>query len=64
MEKLSTLLKEIKSKHKRDFYCLNSSHLFRTKNKLDSHEKVWKIHNYCEAVIPDDEIKWLEYYQG
>ena len=64
MEKLSTWLTEIKSKHKRGFYCLNSSHLFRTKNKLDSHEKVWKIHNYCEAVIPDDVIKWLEYYQG
>ena len=31
---LSGLLKGITSNHKRDFYCLNCFHSYRTKNKL------------------------------
>ena len=35
--KLSALLREVTSTHDDDFYCLNSLHLFITKNKLESH---------------------------
>ena len=38
-KKLSALLRRITSKHKADFYCLNCLHAFRTKNKLECHEK-------------------------
>ena len=37
---LSVLLREITSKHFGDFYCRNCCHSFRTKNKLESHQKV------------------------
>ena len=37
---LSVLLKGITSKYDGDFYCLNCLHSFRTKNKLESHERV------------------------
>ena len=35
---LSTLLREITSKHG-DFYCLNCLHSFKMENRLRSHEK-------------------------
>ena len=42
VKKLSTLLREITSKHHDDFYCLNSLCSFGTANKLKSNEKVCK----------------------
>ena len=41
VKKLSALLRGITSKNNGDFYCLNCLHSFRTKNKLESHEKVF-----------------------
>ena len=48
VKKLSSLLPEITSKHKDDFYCLNCLHSFRTENKLKSYEKVCKKKDSCE----------------
>ena len=45
---LSALLKEITSKTNGDSYCLNCLHYFRTKNKLKSHEQVWKNKDFCK----------------
>ena len=42
-KKLSALLREITSKQVGNFYCLNSLHLSRTKNKLESQKKCVKI---------------------
>ena len=42
VKNLSTLLREITSKHHDDFYCLNCLYFFRTENKLTSYEKVYK----------------------
>ena len=39
VKSLSRLLTGIKSNHKEDFYCLSCFHLYRTKNKLESHKK-------------------------
>ena len=41
-KKLSTLLHTVTSENNGDFYCLNFIHSFRTKNKLKSHEKIYK----------------------
>ena len=49
-KKLSSLLHEITSKHKDDFYCLSCLHFFRTENKLKSYEKVCKKKDFCENV--------------
>ena len=38
--KLCALLREITSKHNGVFICLNCLHLYRTKNKLETHKKV------------------------
>ena len=49
-KKLSALLRVILSKHDGDFYCLNCFHLFRTKNKLESHKKVCENKEFCNVV--------------
>ena len=48
---LSDLLRGIKSKKVADFYCLACLHLFRTKNKLESHKKVRENKDFCDALI-------------
>ena len=51
VKKLSALLKEITSKDKGDFYCLNCLHYFRTKTKLESHKKVCENKDFCNIVM-------------
>ena len=41
-KKLSPLLSGITSKTNGDFYCLNCVHSFKTKNKIESHHKVYE----------------------
>ena len=38
VKSLSALLRGITSNHKEDFYCLNCSHSYSTKEKLEKHE--------------------------
>ena len=40
LNKLSSLLRRITSKHHGDFCCLNCVHSFRTENKLKYHKKI------------------------
>ena len=54
-KKLSALLREITSENNGDFYCLNSLHSFRTKNKLDWHKKVCENKVFWDAVIPSED---------
>ena len=63
LRKLSALLRGITSKYVRDSYCLNCLHSFRTKNKLESHEKVCENRDFCVVVMPTKEIKTLEFNQ-
>ena len=51
VKKLSALLKEITSKNNGDFYCLNFLHYFRTKTKLESHEKGCENKDFCNIVM-------------
>ena len=56
IKKLSPLLREIRSKHVGDFYCLNCLHLFRTKNKLENKD-------FCDVVIASEDTKISEFNQ-
>ena len=49
---LSGLLTGTTSNHKEDFYCLNCSHWYRTKNKLEAHKKNCKNRDYCRVEMP------------
>ena len=43
VKNLPVLLRGITSNHKGDFYCLNCSHSYSTKEKLETHEKYLTI---------------------
>ena len=60
--KNSTLLRGVTSEHG-DFYCLNCPHSFRTKNKLESHEKVCKNKDFCGIIVPSEKDNILEFNQ-
>ena len=63
VKNLPGLLREIKSSHKEDFYCLNCFRSYRTKNKLKAHEKICENHDYCNVEMPTkDNI--IKYNQG
>ena len=62
-KKLSALLRGITSKHYGDFYCLNCVHSFRTKNKLESHKKVFENKDFCNVIMPSENTKILEFNQ-
>ena len=60
IKKLSALLD---GKHKGSFYCLKCLHSFRTKNKLESHEKVCKNKEFCRIIMPSENNNLLEFNQ-
>ena len=63
VKKLLPLLNGMKSKHYSDFYCLNYLRYFKTKNKLESHEKNFKDKNFYNIVMPFEHTKILELNQ-
>ena len=63
VKQLPTLLRGIKSKHHRNFCCLNCLYSFRTENKLKSHKELWKNKDFCNIVMPSEDIKILEFNQ-
>ena len=63
VKKLSALLRGITSKNNGHFYCLDYLHSFRTKNKLESHQKVCQNIDFCNVIMPSEEIKILELNQ-
>ena len=60
---LAALLRRITPKHNGDYYCLNCLHSFRTKNKLESHIKVYENKDFCNVVMPSENTKTLEFNQ-
>ena len=56
-KKLSALLRGITSKYYGDFYCLNSFHSFRTKNKLELHKRVCENKDFCNIIMPSEDTK-------
>ena len=55
----STLLRRITSNHNGDFYCLKCLHSYRTKNKLEKHDKLCDKHDYCYIKMPKQYNKTL-----
>ena len=60
VKELSTLLREVTSKHPEYFYCFSCLHSFRTENKLTYLEKVCKNKDFCGIVMPTEENKILK----
>ena len=63
VKKLSALLRGITSKNNGDFYCLNCLRSFSTKNKLESHKKVYENKDFCNVIMSSEDTKILEFYQ-
>ena len=61
---LSRLLRGITSNHDGDFYCLNCFHSYRTKNKLEAHEKICENRDYCHVKMPTKDNNTIKYNQG
>ena len=61
---LPSLLREISSSNKGDFYCLNCFHSYRTLNKLKKHERVCNNHDYCHIDMPNEGVNILKYSPG
>ena len=61
MQKKTIDIKGVTSKQNNDCYCLNCLHLFRTKNKLESHKKVCENKYFCNVVIASGNTKVLEF---
>ena len=61
---LSRLLRGITSNHVGDFYCLNCFHLYRTKNKLEAHKKIYENRDYCHVEMPTKDNNTIKYNQG
>ena len=57
VKSLSGLLRGIISNCNGDFYCLNCLYSYRTKERLQKHEKVCKGHDYFYVKMPNEDKK-------
>ena len=64
VKSLSRLLRGIASNHDGDFYCLNCFDSYRTKNKLEAHEKICENRDYCRVEMPTNDNNTNKYNQG
>ena len=64
VKNLSRLLRGITSNQDGDFYCLNCFHSYRTKNKLEAHEKICENRDYCHIEMPTNDNNMIKYNQG
>ena len=64
VKSLSTLFREITSKHEGDFYCLNCFCSHRPENKLIKNRRVCENHDYWYLEMPKEDKKILKYNHG
>ena len=64
VKNLPGFLRGITSTHKEDFYCLNCFRLYRTRNKLKTHNKICENHDYCNVEMPTKVNNIFKYNQG
>ena len=50
-------------KNNDNFYCLNYLHSFRTKNKLESHERTFENKDFCNVNMTSHHTKMLQFDQ-
>lgn len=60
---ISALLRGIKSNHNGDYYWLKCFNSNATKNKLRSHRKSCKDHDYCYMEMTEEDSNILKYDQ-
>ena len=58
------LLNGITSKHKDDYYCLNSFRSYRTAKKLAEHEDLCNNNDFCLVKMPQDKNKFISSTPG
>ena len=63
VKELSDLFRGLFSKNNDDFYCLKYLHSFRTKSRLESHEKVCENTDFCGVVISSEDTRILQFSQ-
>ena len=56
LKKLPRLSRRRISKHDGDEGCLNCLHLFGTKHQPKSHIKLYEIEDFCNALMPSEDI--------
>ena len=64
VKNLSRLLRGIANNHVGDVYCLNCFHSYRTKNKLEAHQKICENRDYCHVEMPTKDNNTIKYNQG
>ena len=64
VKNLSRLLRGITSYHDGDCYYLNCFHSYRTKNKLEAHEKICANRDYCHVEMQTNDNNTTKYNQG
>ena len=47
-----------------NFYCLNCLYPIRSRNKLETHKKVFENKGFCSVVMPSEGNKILEFNQN
>ena len=61
VKSLPALLRGITGNSNRDFYCLNYSHAYITKNRLGKHKSVCENHYYRCVEMPNEDNEILKY---
>ena len=64
VKNLSGLLRGITSTQYGDFHCLNCFRSYRTKSKLELHEKICENHHYCHVEMPTKNNNIIKYNHG
>ena len=64
VKNLSGLLRGITSNHAGDFYCLNCSCAYSTKNKFEAHKKICENHDYYHVEMPTKDNNTIKYNHG
>ena len=58
-KKIIHSMKRDNVKHVGNSYCLNCLYSFRTKNKLESHEKVCEKKDFCGIIMSSEDTNIL-----
>ena len=64
IKSISGLLRGITSTHNGDFYCLNCFHSNRTHNKLEEHEKMCLVNDFCNLKLPNEDHRYISSTPG
>ena len=57
-------VKKLSSLNNGDFYCLNCLHSFRTKNKIEPHQKLCANITFFIIVMPSGDTKTSEFNEN